>query len=80
MAFVMTRAVGAAPRDIEAEKKLNDLGKMFKNLNVKRLGDTHAKVLAYESNMGSSDKFQLAFLKGSSRQGLSRRARCTPES
>jgi predicted transcriptional regulator len=57
------------PRDVEAEKKLNEAGKIINNLNVKRLGDTHAKVLAYDRRWVILTSFNWLSFKGSREKG-----------
>ncbi|MEQ1761057.1 MAG: phospholipase D-like domain-containing protein, partial [Vicinamibacterales bacterium] len=54
-----------SPRDEQAEKKLNDAARMFKNLQVKRFGDTHAKVLAYDRKWAILTSFNWLSFKGS---------------
>ena len=56
-------------RDVEAEKKLNEAGRIFQNLTVKRLGDTHAKVLAYDRTWAILTSFNWLSFKGSREKG-----------
>jgi phosphatidylserine/phosphatidylglycerophosphate/cardiolipin synthase-like enzyme len=56
-------------RDEQAETKLNEAGRMFKNLRVKRLGDTHAKVLAYDRKWAILTSFNWLSFKGSKDRG-----------
>lgn len=56
-------------RELEAEKRLVDLGRMSGNIIVKRLGDTHAKVLAYDQTWAILTSFNWLSFKGSRDKG-----------
>lgn len=57
------------PREVEAERKLKDLGRVTKNVTVTRLGDTHAKVLAYDRTWVILTSFNWLSFKGSREKG-----------
>jgi hypothetical protein len=56
-------------REVAAEKKLQELGRIVKNVVVKRLGDTHAKILAYDCTWVILTSFNWLSFKGSREKG-----------
>jgi hypothetical protein len=55
---------GEAPRDRDARKRLHDLASRHANLTVRRLGDTHAKVLIKDSKFSVVGSFNWLSFKG----------------
>jgi phosphatidylserine/phosphatidylglycerophosphate/cardiolipin synthase-like enzyme len=54
----------ASPRDRDAERELEDLAKKHKKFHLKRLGDTHAKVLVKDSEFFVISSFNWLSFQG----------------